>query len=59
MANSMAVVNTYFQKRLSRRVTYTSGGLNTQVDYIMCRKKEVKRVQKLLCTAKGSDSQTA
>ncbi|XP_063615413.1 uncharacterized protein LOC134788453 [Penaeus indicus] len=41
----MAVVNTYFRKRLSRRVTYSSGGLNTQVDYIMCRREELKRVQ--------------
>ena len=40
----MAVVNTYLQKRLTRRVTYTSGGQRTQVDYIMCRRKDLKQV---------------
>ena len=43
-ARRMAVVNTYFQKRLTRRVTYTSGGQHTQVDYIMCRRKDLKQV---------------
>ena len=43
-ARRMAVVNTYFQKRLTRRVTYTSGGQHTQADYIMCRRKDLKQV---------------
>ncbi|XP_037787623.1 craniofacial development protein 2-like [Penaeus monodon] len=30
-AKSIAVVNTYLQKRLTRQATYTSGGQNTQV----------------------------
>ena len=34
-ARSIAVDNTYFQKRLTRRVTYKRGGQRTQVDYIM------------------------
>ena len=25
LANNMAIVNTYFEKRLSRKITYTSG----------------------------------
>ncbi|XP_047485916.1 uncharacterized protein LOC125036999 [Penaeus chinensis] len=44
-AKSMAVVNTYFQKRLTRRATYTSGGQSTQVDYIMCKRRELKTIQ--------------
>ena len=44
IARSMAVVNTYFQKRLTRRVTYTSGEQRTQVDYIMCRRNDLKQV---------------
>ncbi|XP_047492419.1 uncharacterized protein LOC125041473 [Penaeus chinensis] len=41
----MAVVNTYFQKRLTRRETYTSGGQSTQVDYIMCKRRELMTIQ--------------
>ena len=44
IARNMAVVNTYFQKRLTRRVTYISGEQLTQVDYIMCRRKDLKQV---------------
>ena len=34
----MAVLNTYFKKSEEHRVTYTSGGRSTQVDYIVCRR---------------------
>ncbi|XP_047502966.1 uncharacterized protein LOC125048346 [Penaeus chinensis] len=44
-ANNLAITNTYFQKSDSRRITYTSGGVNSQVDYIICRRSELKRVQ--------------
>ncbi|XP_047486527.1 craniofacial development protein 2-like [Penaeus chinensis] len=44
-ANNLAITNTYFQKSDSRRITYTSGGVNSQVDYIVCRRSELKRVQ--------------
>ncbi|KAK3510519.1 hypothetical protein QTP70_009119 [Hemibagrus guttatus] len=40
----MAVVNTYFQKREEHRVTYKSGGRRTQVDYILCRRGNLKRL---------------
>ncbi|XP_063600322.1 uncharacterized protein LOC134776503 [Penaeus indicus] len=40
-ARSLAIVNTYFQKKLTRRVTYTIGGQNTEVVYIMCRRNEL------------------
>ncbi|XP_047476444.1 craniofacial development protein 2-like [Penaeus chinensis] len=42
IAKSMRVVNTYFQKN---RATYASGGQNTQVDYILCRRKELQKVK--------------
>ncbi|KAK3541400.1 hypothetical protein QTP86_024584, partial [Hemibagrus guttatus] len=40
----MAVVNTYFQKREEHRVTYKSGGRRTQVDYILCRRRNLKEI---------------
>ncbi|KAK3538456.1 hypothetical protein QTP86_003703 [Hemibagrus guttatus] len=40
----MAVVNTYFQKREEHRMTYKSGGRRTQVDYILCRRGNLKEI---------------
>ncbi|KAK3544259.1 hypothetical protein QTP86_008714 [Hemibagrus guttatus] len=40
----MAVVNTYFQKREEHRVTYESGGRSTQVDYVLCRRGNLKYI---------------
>ncbi|KAK3523476.1 hypothetical protein QTP86_033588 [Hemibagrus guttatus] len=40
----MGVVNTYFQKREEHRVTYKSGGRSTQVDYILCRRGNLKKI---------------
>ncbi|KAK3546933.1 hypothetical protein QTP86_005126 [Hemibagrus guttatus] len=40
----MAVVNTYFQKREEHRVTYKSGGRRTQLDYILCRRGNLKEI---------------
>ncbi|KAK3518110.1 hypothetical protein QTP70_033330, partial [Hemibagrus guttatus] len=40
----MAVVNTYFQKREEHRVTYKSGCRRTQVDYILCRRGNLKEI---------------
>ncbi|KAK3525230.1 hypothetical protein QTP86_024951 [Hemibagrus guttatus] len=39
----MAMVNTY-QKREEHRVTYKSGGRRTQVDYILCRRGNLKEI---------------
>ncbi|KAK3550753.1 hypothetical protein QTP70_004591 [Hemibagrus guttatus] len=41
----MAVVNIYFQKREEHRVTYKSGGRSTQVDYILCRRGNLKEIR--------------
>ncbi|KAK4323664.1 hypothetical protein Pmani_005638 [Petrolisthes manimaculis] len=38
----MAVVNTYFKKKEEHRITYKSGGRSTQVDYILCRRGNLK-----------------
>ncbi|XP_065652871.1 uncharacterized protein LOC136080186 [Hydra vulgaris] len=40
----MAVVNSYFQKKEEHRVTYKNGG-NTQVDYILCMRRNLKEVR--------------
>ena len=41
----MAVVNTYFKKREEHRVTYKSGGMSTQVDYIEGIPERDRRLQ--------------
>ena len=41
----MAVVNTYFMKREEHRMTYKSGGRCTQVDYVLCRRGNLKEVR--------------
>ena len=43
-AGGLAIVNTFFKKRTSQQVTFTSGGNNTQVDYMLCRRTELKQV---------------
>ncbi|KAI5628469.1 receptor tyrosine-protein kinase erbB-3 precursor [Silurus asotus] len=40
----MAVVNTYFKKKEDHRVTYKSGGRCTQVDYVLCRRCNLKEI---------------
>ena len=38
------VSNTMFVKRSTQRITYSSGGNNTQVDYILVRRRRMKKV---------------
>ena len=40
----LAIVNTYFKKNDEHRVTYKSGGKSTQVDYVMCRRRNLKEM---------------
>ncbi|MBN3289671.1 CFDP2 protein, partial [Polypterus senegalus] len=42
---NMAVVNTYFKKREEHRVSYKSRGRCTQVDYILCRRVDLKEIE--------------
>ena len=47
-AMGMAVVNTWFRKSNSRKVTYESGGSKTVVDYVLLRKEERKLVRDVM-----------
>ncbi|KAI5625327.1 hypothetical protein C0J50_15186 [Silurus asotus] len=40
----MALVNMYFKKKDDHRVTYKSGGRCTQVDYVLCRRCNLKEI---------------
>ena len=40
----LAIVDTYFKKKDEHRVTYKSRGKSTQVDYVMCRRKNLKEI---------------
>ena len=44
-ANNLDVTNTCIKKGESRKITYTSDDVNSQVDYVICRRSELKRVQ--------------
>ena len=41
---ALAFVNTYFMKKDEHRVTYKSGGKSTQIDYVMCRRRNLKEM---------------
>ena len=40
----LAIVNTYFKKKDEHRMTYKSGGKSTQVDYVTCKKRNLKKM---------------
>ena len=40
----LAIVNTYFKKKDEHRVMYKSGGKSAQVDYVMCRRRNLKKI---------------
>ena len=40
----LAITNTYFVKKPAHRVTYSSGGHNSQVGYIMVRRRRIKEM---------------
>ena len=40
----LAIVNTYFKKKDKHKLTYKSGGKSTQVDYVMCRRRNLKEI---------------
>ena len=41
---NMTVVNTYFRKKAEHRVTYKSGGRCSWVDYVLCRRGNLKEI---------------
>ena len=42
---NMAVLNTFYRKREEHKITYSSGGRRTQVDYILCRRRNLGEVR--------------
>ena len=40
----LVIVNTNFKKKDEHRVTYKIGGKTTQVDYVMCRRRNLKEM---------------
>ena len=40
----LAITNTYFVKKPAHRVTYSSGGRSSQVDYVIVRRRRIKEV---------------
>ena len=40
----LAIVNIYFKKKDEHRMTYKNGGKSTQVDYMMCRRKDLNKL---------------
>ena len=40
----LVIVNTYLKKKDEHRVTYKSGGKSTQVDYVMCKRRNLKEM---------------
>ena len=40
----LAIVNIYFKKKNKHKVMYKNGGKSTQVDYVICRRKNLKEM---------------
>ena len=40
----LAIVNIYFKKKHEHRMTYKSGIISIQVDYVMCRRRDLKEM---------------
>jgi exonuclease III len=45
IAQDMALINTYFKKEENKLVTYSSGGRSSQIDFIACRRRDLKEIQ--------------
>uniref|UniRef100_A0A914X4N9 Reverse transcriptase domain-containing protein n=1 Tax=Plectus sambesii TaxID=2011161 RepID=A0A914X4N9_9BILA len=43
-AHELVVANTFFKKRPTHLITYTSGGHMTQIDYLLVRRRDLKLV---------------
>ena len=41
---NLAIVNTYFKTKDEYRMTYKNGGKSNQVDYVMCRRRNLKKM---------------
>ena len=45
VANELAITNTFFSKNINRLITYSSGGNETQIDYLLVRRSQLKCVK--------------
>ena len=45
MAFGLSIVNTFFEKRPNHLVTYKSGGRESQIDFLMCRRQQLNEVK--------------
>ena len=45
MAFDLSIVNTFFEKRPTHLVTYKSGGRQSQIDFLMCRRQQLNEVK--------------
>ena len=45
MAFDLALVNTFFEKRVSQLITYRSGGRESQIDLLLCRRDHLKEIK--------------
>ena len=45
MAFDLSIVNTFFEKRPNHLVTYKSGGRQSQIDFLMCRRQQLNEVK--------------
>ena len=41
----LALINTFFTEKDDHKITYSSSGCNTQIDYIMLRRSHIGRVR--------------
>ena len=44
MAFDLSIVNTFFDKRPNHVVTYKSGGRQSEIDFLMCRRQRLDEV---------------
>ena len=45
MAFDLSIVNTFFEKRPNHLATYKSGGRESQIDFLMCRRQQLNEVK--------------
>ncbi len=42
MTSELAIVNTFFEKKVNQFVTYNSGGRESRIDFFMCMRSHLK-----------------
>ena len=45
VANRLAIANTFFKKKHSRLITYSSGGAYTQIDFLVVKRSNLRHVK--------------